>query len=215
MFPPASLFKSHFSITAQFVLASVALVLFAQPTKANAQSAADAQQRATVSTQSAAAPAQNDPLVVPTTAGLIRGIARAKGNAQFLGIPYIDDHLADLMETYWTNFAKTGDPNSSGDPNSAAQPHWPEFDAAQLYLIFTEDGQGVASVGPMRAPQCDLYRDPRCEHEASVIAKSSEGFRLFRSNSRLVSVERLLLQTKKARLAPRPLRHWRFLEARS
>jgi para-nitrobenzyl esterase len=64
----------------------------------------------------------------------------------------VDTHLADLMESYWTNFAKTG------DPNGANLPHWPELDAAQLYLIFTEDGQGVASTGPLRAPQCDLYR---------------------------------------------------------
>jgi para-nitrobenzyl esterase len=71
----------------------------------------------------------------------------------------VDFQLADLMETYWTNFAKTGDPNSSGDPTSAALPHWPEFNAAQLYLVFTEDGQGVASTSPLRAPQCDLYRE--------------------------------------------------------
>lgn len=76
----------------------------------------------------------------------------------------VDVQLADLMETYWTNFAKTGDPNSSGDPNAAAPnsttlAHWPEFDAAQLYLKFTEDGQGVASTGPVRGPQCDLYRE--------------------------------------------------------
>ncbi len=86
----------------------------------------------------------------------------------------VDFHLADLMETYWTNFAKTsdpndgssslgskktGDPNNSGDPSSTALAHWPEFNAAQLYLVFTEDGQGVASNGPLRAPQCDLYRE--------------------------------------------------------
>jgi para-nitrobenzyl esterase len=76
----------------------------------------------------------------------------------------IDFNLADLMESYWTNFAKTSDPNSSGDPssadpNSTALPHWPEFDAAQLYFKFTEDGKGVASTVPFRAPQCDLYRE--------------------------------------------------------
>ncbi|MGA2752450.1 MAG: carboxylesterase family protein [Terracidiphilus sp.] len=80
----------------------------------------------------------------------------------------IDIHLADLMEDYWTNFAKTGDPNGRGPQeamsaswggNGAGLPHWPEFDATQLYLIFTEDGQGLASAGPLRAPQCDLYRE--------------------------------------------------------
>jgi para-nitrobenzyl esterase len=64
----------------------------------------------------------------------------------------VDTHLADLMESYWTNFAKTGDPNGAG------LPHWPQLDAAQLYLLFTEDGQGAVSTGPLRAPQCDLYR---------------------------------------------------------
>jgi para-nitrobenzyl esterase len=65
----------------------------------------------------------------------------------------VDKHLAELMEDYWTNFAKTG------DPNGANLPHWPEFDGTQLYLVFTEDGQGVDSNGPLRAPQCDLYRE--------------------------------------------------------
>jgi len=91
----------------------------------------------------------------------------------------VDVHLADLMEDYWTNFAKTGDPNdgssslgskktgdpnssgdaNSADPSSTALAHWPELDAAQLYFVFTEDGQGVASTSPFRAPQCDLYRE--------------------------------------------------------
>jgi para-nitrobenzyl esterase len=80
----------------------------------------------------------------------------------------VDFHLADLIEDYWTNFAKTGDPNDgsswlgsekTGDSNSAGLPHWPEFDAAQLYLVFTLDGQAVTSTGPLRGPQCDLYRE--------------------------------------------------------
>jgi para-nitrobenzyl esterase len=70
----------------------------------------------------------------------------------------VDTHLADLMENYWTNFAK------SGDPNSANLPHWPELDAAQLYLTFTEDGHAVTSAGPLRAPQCDLYREVLAVH---------------------------------------------------
>src|ERR1700722_11898123 len=88
VFPPASFFKSHRKIAAQSVLAVAALVPFAQTIKANAQSAAVASQSAADAAQKAAASSPNDPLVVPTTAGLIRGIARVKGGAQFLGIPY-------------------------------------------------------------------------------------------------------------------------------
>ena len=64
----------------------------------------------------------------------------------------IDTGLADLVESYWTNFAKTGDPNSPG------LPPWPEFDAAERYLIFAQDGHAVVSNGPLRGPQCELLR---------------------------------------------------------
>jgi para-nitrobenzyl esterase len=64
----------------------------------------------------------------------------------------IDKHLAELVQTYWTNFAETG------NPNSAVVPAWPMLDKSQSYLIFTEDGQAVPSKGPLRGQQCDLYR---------------------------------------------------------
>jgi len=63
-----------------------------------------------------------------------------------------DFKLADLIETYWTNFAKTGDPNSSGVPK------WPEFDGSQTYIEFTQD-ERVASAAGLRRPYCDLYRE--------------------------------------------------------
>jgi para-nitrobenzyl esterase len=64
----------------------------------------------------------------------------------------VDTHLADLIESYWTNFAKTGDPNGNGLAT------WPKLDATGRYLIFTEEGQAVVSPGPLRGPECDLYR---------------------------------------------------------
>ncbi|MGO8760007.1 MAG: carboxylesterase/lipase family protein [Terracidiphilus sp.] len=64
-----------------------------------------------------------------------------------------DFKLADLIQTYWTNFAKTGDPNSENRPS------WPGIDGSQRYMIFTQDGLGVLSSGPLRGPQCDLYRE--------------------------------------------------------
>ena len=64
-----------------------------------------------------------------------------------------DFKLADLMQTYWTNFAKTGNPNSRTAPN------WPELDNSQTLIQFTQDGRVVAKAGGLRRPQCDLYRE--------------------------------------------------------
>ena len=45
-----------------------------------------------------------------------------------------DRRLADLMSSYWVNFAKTGDPNGAG------LPAWPVFDAgARQLLVLTGD----------------------------------------------------------------------------
>ncbi len=63
-----------------------------------------------------------------------------------------DMHLADLMRAYWTNFARTG------DPNGTSLPRWPGLDKTQSYLRFTQDGNTGVSSSPLRGPQCDLYR---------------------------------------------------------
>ncbi|HEV2274139.1 MAG TPA: carboxylesterase family protein [Acidobacteriaceae bacterium] len=39
-----------------------------------------------------------------------------------------DRTLSDQMATYWTNFARTG------DPNGARQPHWPRYDTTRTVL---------------------------------------------------------------------------------
>jgi para-nitrobenzyl esterase len=54
------------------------------------------------------------------------------------------------MQQYWTNFAKTGNPN--GD----VSPVWPKFDPlARGYLQFLDAGP-VAQTG-LRRPYCDLF----------------------------------------------------------
>lgn len=63
-----------------------------------------------------------------------------------------DYKLADLVEKYWTNFARTG------NPNGPDLPKWPEFDGTQAFIRFTEDGQVVADAG-LRREQCDVYRE--------------------------------------------------------
>jgi len=64
----------------------------------------------------------------------------------------VDRDISAALETYWTNFAKTGNPNGAG------LPQWPGFDAkARGYLEFTDSGP-VAREG-LRRPYCELYLD--------------------------------------------------------
>jgi para-nitrobenzyl esterase len=60
--------------------------------------------------------------------------------------------LADLIETYWTNFAK------HGNPNSGAVPNWPEFISSHRFIRFTQAGRVTIS-SELRRPQCDLLRE--------------------------------------------------------
>ena len=62
-----------------------------------------------------------------------------------------DHQLADLMENYFTTFAKTGNPNRDG------LPPWPEYDGSQAYIAFTEEGKAVAKT-QLRQAECDIYR---------------------------------------------------------
>ena len=68
----------------------------------------------------------------------------------------VDLKLADLMESYWTNFAKTGNPNGAGLPD------WPQFGSTQAFIQFAQDGH-VANASRLRAAQCDVYRDVMAE----------------------------------------------------
>jgi para-nitrobenzyl esterase len=64
----------------------------------------------------------------------------------------VDTKLADLMETYWTNFAKTGDPNGPGLPK------WPQQETTGTYIQFEQNGS-VERATSLRKAQCDVYRD--------------------------------------------------------
>jgi para-nitrobenzyl esterase len=63
-----------------------------------------------------------------------------------------DRALSAAMQGYWTNFAKSGDPNAP--PNG--QPRWPRFDAsARGYMEFTDNGPVAKEA--LRRSYCDLY----------------------------------------------------------
>jgi para-nitrobenzyl esterase len=55
-----------------------------------------------------------------------------------------DYKLSDLMQTFWTNFAK------SGDPNGAGAPHWPAYDAAGNWQVMRLSADPSAAPDPHR-----------------------------------------------------------------
>ncbi|MGA2848496.1 MAG: carboxylesterase family protein [Terracidiphilus sp.] len=63
-----------------------------------------------------------------------------------------DYKVSETVENYFTNFARTGNPNGEGLPN------WPEFGAAATYVKFTQGGT-VEEAQDLRGAACKVYRD--------------------------------------------------------
>jgi para-nitrobenzyl esterase len=77
------------------------------------------------------------------------------GSVHGAEVPYLfgkveDDTTSEAIQQYWTNFAKSGNPNGPG------LPQWPKFeDTARSYIEFTANGPVVRE--GLRRPFCDLY----------------------------------------------------------
>jgi para-nitrobenzyl esterase len=55
-----------------------------------------------------------------------------------------DYKVSEVMQTFWTNFAKTGDPNGGG------LPHWPKYDAAGNWQLMRLSSDSGAAPDPHR-----------------------------------------------------------------
>ena len=63
-----------------------------------------------------------------------------------------DRQYAPVVQEYWVNFAKTG------DPNGGSLVKWPKFDPEKRAYLDFVDGAPVAKEG-LRRPVCDLYSE--------------------------------------------------------
>ena len=63
----------------------------------------------------------------------------------------VDGKVSATVQTYWTNFA------TSGNPNSEAVPEWPRFGSTGPYLDLTSDGPIVKPA--LRTEACDLFAE--------------------------------------------------------
>jgi para-nitrobenzyl esterase len=83
------------------------------------------------------------------------------GAGPLFGVPSpprpIDVQVSEMMSSYWTNFAKTGDPNGPG------LPPWPAFSLGeQKVLVFDDDQPGARPVPNMtQIKALDLYYTSR------------------------------------------------------
>ena len=79
-----------------------------------------------------------------------RGVAVVPPRLNIHPTNAVDRQISDVMQQYWTNFAKTGDPNGPGVPV------WPKFDSSSRAFIQFTDAGPIAKEG-LRRPYCDLF----------------------------------------------------------
>jgi para-nitrobenzyl esterase len=77
-------------------------------------------------------------------------------NLKYKDLPWrpVDEKLSDLMSTYWTNFAKTG------DPNGRDLPKWPQYSQETNYQVMHLKENAKAAPATDRARYQALEKIP-------------------------------------------------------
>jgi para-nitrobenzyl esterase len=78
-----------------------------------------------------------------------------------------DRKVSELIQTYWTNFAKTGDPNGGGAPQ------WPVYNAAGEYAVMHLNPTPSAAADNTRARY--LYLDARAKAKRETGSTAAGG----------------------------------------
>lgn len=78
--------------------------------------------------------------------------------ADFVLLNAEESALATTMAGYWTNYAKTGDPNSGNAAEIAAGTHWPKYSAAvdKVIRLDVASAGGVTVQAGLRKAACDF-----------------------------------------------------------
>ena len=72
-----------------------------------------------------------------------------------------DHAISKAMQEYWTNFAKTGNPDGKGLPS------WPKYEPnTRKFLQFTDDGPVAGA--ELRSAQCKIFAESLREHTATM-----------------------------------------------
>lgn len=127
------------------------------------------------------------------------------GASHGMEMPYVFDHLdqqtlpwtmqdrrlASAMSTYWTNFAKSGDPNGPG------LPIWPKYTSTKTQAMLLGEGLAPGSV----PAEADLERIDRAYRAARFLARNAAALIVGLGLTVLTIVARLVTYLRRRRIA--------------